>query len=195
MKKLIYLLLFLPLYTQAQYIKQATTLGSKIIRYPEFTITNTLVNVGVEKSLLPTPDTIAASVLTVGSRHYGTLWVNFTTPALSVGGLTIKIKAGPTLSSVLTLTNGLGLNLGATNVPIMITWQMECKGMNSQLLTAQIVQNNGVVLPVSFTNMNPQTAWTLDLTQSNLFDITATFTGVTLGTTTYTSKVFRRYIE
>lgn len=194
MKKLLFILL-MPLMANAQYIKQSTTLGSKVIRYPEYTVTNTLVNVGVEKSLLPTPDTIYASSLTTGSRYYGTLWVNISTPALSVGGMTIKFKAGPALGSVLTLTNGLGLNALANNTPVMLMWQMEVKSNNSQLFTAQIMQNNGIVIPVSLTNMNPQANWTLDLTQQNLFDITVTYTGVTLGTTSYTSKVFRRYIE
>jgi hypothetical protein len=194
MKKLL-LLLLLPTFVQAQYIKQATTNGVKVIRYPEYTVTNTLVNVGVEKSLLPTPDTIYASTASVGSRFSGTLLINVTTPVLSIGNMTIKIKGGTGLGSVLTLTNGLALNGGATNVPIVINWTLEVKSMTSQLLNAQIIQNNGIVIPINLTNMTPQAVWSLDMTQQNYFDITVTFTGVTLGTTSYVSKVYRRILE
>jgi hypothetical protein len=193
MKKLLFLLL-MPLMANAQYVKSTTAVGSRIVRYPEITVSNTLVNVGVEKSLLPSPDTIYANSINMGGRHYGTMLLNISTPSLSVGGMTIKFKAGPGLASVLTLTNGLALNIGANATPVTLMWSLENKGA-TQLFNAQIVQNNGVVIPVSLTNMNPQATWNLDMNVDNYFDITVAFTGVTLGTTSYTSKVYRRYIE
>lgn len=195
MKKLFLIILLLPVFVQAQYIKSTTAVGSRVVRYPNITVTNTLVNSGVEKSLLPTPDTIYANSLIVGGRHFGIMQINFTTPVLSVGLVTIKIKAGPTLATVLTMTSGLSVNGGANDVPIILQWSLENKGGNSQLINAQLFQNNGVVIPTTLGNMVPQANWALNTAVDNYFDITITFTGVTLGTTSYTSKVYRRNIE
>ena len=191
MKKLLLLLLF-PLCVNAQYIKSFNSTGQKIVRYPELTVTNTLGNSGVEKSLLPNPDTIFASSVNIGSRYSFSLQLNVTSPLLSVGTLTLKVKLG---GSTLTLANGVAIaGLGATT-PIYIEGEVEIKGMQSQIVNARILQMNGVAIPVGGSSITPQADWTNDMTQVQYFDITATFTGVTLGTTSYKSRIFRRILE
>ena len=195
MKKLIYIFLICPLLCHGQYIKQASATGSKIIRYPNLTITNTLANVGIEKSALPTPDTIYAATMAVGSRYAFSAQINITTPALSMGNLTIKIKSGPALASVLNLTTGISLTAGVTNVPVYIEGEMEITSNTTQIINARVRQMNGTVLNVNTGNMVPQADWSLNMANQNLFDVTLTFTGVTLGTTSYTTRIFRRIIE
>lgn len=167
-----------------------TPAGTNKVYAPLVTVSNQNTNA---ISLLGTNkrDTVKANTFINPSRPYRfRLLCTITTPLLSIPTLTIGIKFG---SATLNVMSGTGLIGSLNTVPFVIEGIIYPITPTSQYVYATVTQTNGTVANLSLTNSEQFAIWSLSTTSDLLFDITATYGGLTvLGNTQLTSRVFER---
>lgn len=174
----------MPLFVKAQITLNPT--GATRTMIPGITLLN---NNTTETSLMTVPDTIKANTLS-GKPYKFMMLCKITTPAVSIPTLTIRIKFG---SQTLTLLNNISLLGSQSTQPFIIEGFVFPITSTTQLIWAKINQTPGTALTLNSTNTALVSDWTANLSSQNLFNITAQWGGVTLGTAVLQSNVFYRY--
>lgn len=103
-----------------------------------------------------------------------------TTPVVSIPTLTIRLKLG---SAVLTVVSAVGLAVSQTNAPVVIEAKIRNKeASNAQILYAKVTQA-GTSLPLLIENSKAVFAsWTVDTSVNQTLSITAQFGGLSAAT-------------
>lgn len=179
MRKLLYLILLLPVFCFGQSSKMSNPSGAIISICPGTTITQTSPETEVFR------DTIRANTL-IPNRYYNFMVVGtLTTPLINFPGLTVKVKYG---AQTYTLTNAA---LTAGNISgglFTIEGSMVAQTSSSQFAFAKIIQPGGSILTLSSSNYIPTYTYTNDSATTLPFVITVQFTGAGLGTSSLAVK-------
>lgn len=186
MKKLLLLLLLIGSLGGYAQMRTVNPTGANLVMAPNVTLLN---NSTTETNLLIAPDTLKANTL-VAKPYRFILLCQITTPAISIPTLTIRVKLG---AQVLTLFNNISLLGSQTTQPFVIEGFVFPIGTNNQIVWCRINQTPGTTLSISSGNTSLTTNWTANLATQNLFNITAQWGGITLGTAVLTSSVFYRF--
>lgn len=181
----------LPMLANAQYIKQANSVFNGLTVFPNLTVQNILVNLNGATSLLPNPDTIRANSMQVGSRYEAELLCQATVPTVSIPTLTVRIMIG---GNTMVLTNGVSLLGTANPVPFRLKCVVWITASNTAVVNAWFDQSNGTVINLPITSMTPLSTFTVALNQDMMFNITAQYGGISLGTTSLKAIIYHREI-
>lgn len=187
MKKLLLFLLLIPFLGLSQtvvYTLTPTGKGTSITSLTALTNTGT-----TETNLISGGDVILANTLVTNRNYHFRLLCRITTPALSIPTITVKVKLG---ASSISLTTNAGISAGLTNQPFTIEGDILADGVNTQIIHAWITQNVTSVFSLNTGNTAMVTNWAEDMTTDKTFNISVTWGGITVGTTSLTPLWFRR---
>jgi hypothetical protein len=190
MKKILYLLLFLPTicFAQGGYLTSPllTPTGAYISFPPNVTVSSASIT---ETSLIgAVKDTIKANTLIPNRPYRFELYAIVTTPAISLPTLSLKVKLGGNTVAMISATSVAG---GLTNAGIRIRGIIVATSVNTQLVLTEILQPNGGILAVGNSNANFYSSLTTDMTVPQVLDITAQWGGLT-GVATIKSVLYLR---
>jgi len=148
---------------------------------------NTLTNSTVETSLFSY--VIPAGKMGTSKILKFEIICHITTPALSIPSLTIKIKLG---AAVLTIVSTATLGAAIADKPIKIEGTIaNLSATNAQFVYAQLTSASGSGLIFSLLSASTvvtDAAWTVDTTLDQTFAVTGQFGGLS-GTTSITPKL------
>jgi hypothetical protein len=169
MKKLLFILCFLPVALSAQ-IKTFSPSGTRISYTPSVSI----VNSTVETTLFS--DVIAANSLVPGKYYPFRVDVAVNTPLVNLATLTFRVKYG---GQTIAVINGAGLTIGLTQAtPITIIGNLVSRGTSSQFLPITVNQAMGNAISLTTGNTSARGLFTVDSSVDQTFTITAQFGGV-----------------
>lgn len=172
MKKLLFILLLLPVICLAQNPRQQNPTGG-VYRVSPFTS----VTGGTESNLYS--DTIAANTLPRFMKSRFMVKANVTT-GVSLTNIQLRFVNG---ANTVTLISAIGLGLSMTNRPLVITGEITNQGNGTALVYIVVAQDGGVLNGVS-TYYAVRRVWNVNFAANQEIQLKATLNGLGLGATT-----------
>lgn len=172
MKKLLYILLFIPFVGLAQSNSLSSPMGNIISICPGTTITQS------SGATVFFTETIPAGTLIPNKWYAMEMHFKLTTPVVGIPGITATFQLG---SSTYTCMSSAALVGGQTNGYFRIRFRMVAATTTSQIPIAELIQSNGTLIALG-SSVTPVGSFSADSSVSNTFSVTIQFTGTSLGT-------------